>query len=558
MNRSVIIVFYGLLAGYFVSCGGLQAPVLTDLMQTQYSITDSAPLFCSEDIHNFYENKILFVIDKTSSNKKSDPEGLVRLEGVKSFIQQNKDSGSFYSFIGFSDQIFSPLHIYNIPSFTINPQTIDEALQKISDRKDKGRGDYFQLLDKIEKTIEYDVRRTRNKVVEYHVVFISDGSLSHLSKEQERDFVQGLKKINSKFRNLQIHSIYYGEYKDRPEGIGRQLEKVAGVAFNIWFFSSSGFSPYYYGVGRYGRRSNEADFKGKETEDVAYLQNLSEKGNYVDFNEDSSLNFNLDQKWNSSPFVIYNVNSSVCFNGDLGLDSDSDGLCDEDEERLEGFQPDNRFSFGDGYGDSFHWFALSQRQALPPCANNKDEDHDLLTYCEEEYINSIESDYLHLSAHNPDSDEDGIIDGIEVLVYWKDNPLASRDPNNVERMSEGLRDYDRIVNHISPFSSIDDQIRYENSLMPVTEKGSTCYSIQQNEVPLYSSLEVSQESALGHLSHVEGENIFLIYSLKERVKGSSRVYQFMRHPISKKGLNAFVGDQSFHYFSFQSSFSRSF
>ena len=497
----------------FFSCTPIESG-LNSLIPSNYMISDSSPLFCLDGEKNsFYEDKVLFVVDHSSSSKKSDPDKSIRAGGIKKFIKENQDSS--YAFILFSKNISSPLALHGLSVFTKEKQKVEEALDSITQKKDEGRGNYEGLLDHISKTLEYDALQNVDTLIQYHILFISDGSLS-ISEKKKKSFVQGIKNLVSEVGSVQVHSVYYGNYQNSGPSFGERATKGAKWVFQAWSFSQGGF-------GLYGGEK-EVPQEG-ETQDVSHLKHISENGGgvYIDSNK-ASWDINLDAPWQFKGPVIYNLNRGFCFDGYSGLDSDQDGLCDRDEKSTEGFDPLNRFSFGDGYSDVYHWFALKEQNMLPPCFDKEDKDHDLLTRCEESYINSIESPFPPLKNTDPDSDRDGIIDGIETRIFLTENPLSARDPDNLklQRDSEGLTDKEKILQSLSPFIPEEDQESYGFKLIPVKGSRSSCYGLQGPESPFHD-LDALEES--------EEKHPLLIYILGRRKSSKMGIYRFMHYDI---------------------------
>ena len=480
-------------------------------METPYEIMDSKPLFCSEDFA-FYASKVLFIVDQTHSNKRSDPGQTSRKQGIKSFIEENNNNNVSYGVIGFSDNVFSPITLNgnniskDIVAFTSDTDVFETSLTKVFARKDKGRGTNVlgRVLEVVTDGIDFDQRMTRDKIVDYHIVLISDGSLS-VREDRHKDFVNGVREIVRRFNRVSVHSVYYGDYKNRGPGAVARMGQGIRTAFQLYIFTSIGFPPPVYYNNTMAPPSTASS---KDTDDVRQLMQVSEtgQGHYVDRNENSDWSLDLSQQWSANPFIVYNLNAGFCLDGSVGLDSDMDGLCDQDELKMTGFEPDNRFSFNDGYGDYFHWMEFEKQQmSLTPCLNREDKDRDFLTYCEEQYINSLDSDYPPLSTEHPDSDGDRILDGLEVLVYWANDPLAARNPYNLDKVSENLSDYERIVKHISPFVSVEEQTSYDTSLVPVEGENGSCYSLRQTKLPVYSTLFVNKDDTLRQNSQIKGK-----------------------------------------------------
>ena len=553
------IAILGLFVLFYASCQPVQGVLSSSLMDASYEITDGS-LFCSGD-SDFYESKVLFVVDQTHSNKKSDPQKTMRRQGVQSFIEQNKNNNVSYGIIGFSNEVFSPMTLNgnevsnDILAFTSDLDLFEESLTKTFSRKDKGRGNYTNLLHnvlgEIAEGIDFDKRVSGSKFTEYHIIFISDGNLS-VREDGHKAFVNGVKGIVHQFDHVNVHSVYYGDYKNRGTGVARRVGRGIKAVFQLYAFRSIGLLPPI------SYNPSPSPASEEDTDDVRQLMQVSKtgQGHYVDQNEDSRWALDLNQQWSSTPFIVYNLNAGFCLNGKIGLDSDMDGLCDKDEERMAGFEPDNRFSFNDGYGDYFHWMEFEQQRiSLTPCSNREDADRDFLTHCEEEYINSLPGDYPQLSTNNPDSDGDRILDGIEVLVYWANDPLAARNPYNLDKSSEGLSDYEKIARHISPFVPAEEQTSYDTSLVPVKGEKGSCYSVKQSKLPVYPTLLVNKDDTLSQVSQNQGENTLLIYTLRQRKDSLSRIYQFMYKSIyvDSGKLNLPTQGRSFQYLTFADS-----
>jgi hypothetical protein len=238
-------------------------------------------------------------------------------------------------------------------------------------------------------------------------------------------------------------------------------------------------------------------------------------------------------------FMVYNVNSAICFDGSIGVDSDGDGLCDEDEKRLGSpFDPANRFSFGDGYSDYFHWYAkFVSKETLYPCNDRSDEDHDLLTACEESYMYNSRptgTDRITADPKNFDTDMDRMIDGIEYfMLHDKSAPL---DANNLYRSYDGETEnaYMQIGLHKNPLYP-DAQLRvpdiYDTTVIPLGPNGGgqTCYKFKQDSLKTFATLPVTAAHALGpEFAHPPYGNTVLVYYIEtpERDPNGPGIYMY--------------------------------
>ena len=371
------------------------------------------------------------------------------------------------------------------------------------------------------------MRVNQTPLVDYHVFYISDGSVSESQIEEENQFLHGISRMAHQFQNVQIHSAYYGEDQARRPRFLQRVKRGGKFLFRNYLMLETGL----FFLGTRGESSQTS-----QTSDL--LKDISEqgKGEYIDYNTKTQIPFQsqFDEPWQMERFLVYNLNAGFCLDGFVGMDSDGDGLCDHDENKIEGFHADNRFSFQDGYGDYFHWLALQKQIILPACQDQSDIDKDLLTHCEEKYLNALYakkgkgSKLVPLKTNHPDSDGDSIIDGIEVLIYLADEPSAPLDPHNLSKIrfsGEGT-DLDKILKHLSPFTSENGQIAYDTQLTSLRGENASCYAIQQNTLPLYPVLPVYNGDAFNDFQHNTNENVIFIYSLRRRGDSKDVIYQF--------------------------------
>lgn len=577
MRKFLILIFGFGFSFTFTSCQPVKGALSSSLIDAPHEITDSFPLFCSEN-EDVYENKVLFLMDQTKTNKQSDLHRIIRKHGVLEFIKQNNTSNVSYGIIAFSNKIFSPLTLRNtqsehsVSAFTSDIDAFEQSLEEVlsEDRADKGSGDtdfLKEVLNKVENSVDYDGRINQGKIVDYHIVFVSDGGLFISRAQKKRNFEKRkyfenrIKSINDKLNRVTLHTVYYGNYTNTPTGAGRVLGNVSRGILRAGIYYTTGIPPFMYS----DPHSVEKASSEQETDDVRHMRNIANKGGgvYVDQNQNVNWELDLSQEWNTNSFVVYNLNAGFCSDGHVGLDSDMDGLCDKDEKRNShlGFRPDNRFSINDGFGDYFYWLIYKEGESieLPVCPeeDQEDRDHDLLTACEENFINSIASDrhpssLVQLDINNPDSDKDGILDGIEVLVYLSTNKLAARDPYNLDETSDGLTEYQKIVKHISPLVPMEDQILYDTSLLHEKGENGTCHFLKQEKLPLYSTLPVDKNDTLSQISQNQGDNTLLVYTIKRSKNNKPSIYQFMYRSIQNNfdSLSLPAEDASFQYLAF--------
>ena len=111
----------------------------------------------------------------------------------------------------------------------------------------------------------------------------------------------------------------------------------------------------------------------------------------------------------------------------LPIDTDGDGLTDEEEEAL-GTDPENHDTDGDHIDDR-----LENERGTDPLLSDSDDDG--LTDMEEMLI-------VGTNPINPDSDLDGINDGVEVLDNGTDPMVAEELEEFIDEASFGEEDLD--------------------------------------------------------------------------------------------------------------------
>ena len=525
MRKLFFIIFYfSLLIGFLFGC----YPTFmgySHLLSSSVEIQDEK--LCSSELNqSFHENKVLFVIDKATNNRDSDPTNL-RFENIRSFINRYQHFHLSYGLIYFRDKKTQSLFSQNeIPIFTKDLSLVEEKLNQIEQIDDKGREDYDSILETIEKTITHDQEMRQKKVINYFIYYISDGSKMKSQKEEEDRFLNGISRLTEKWNQVKVYGVYFGNYQNLKKSFGKRTMNLARGATNLALSVHTGFP-----MGAIGNKSSEEE-KG-DTDDVRFIKNIAEKGkgNYIDLNIEHELKLDSEatKLWSLDRFFVYNLNSAFCFDGYMGVDSDSDGLCDLDEEKMEGFFSNKKFSFNDGYSDYFHWLAFHKETHLPFCQDRRDDDQDLLTVCEEKYLNSLfedEEGLVPLKGNNPDSDGDTIIDGIEVFVYLSVDPRAALDSQNlyIRRVQGEESDLNKLLKHMSPFVSSQEQESFGLRMTPLSDKDESCYGIQNGSFPLYPTL--SFQDSQNSFSHEEGQNVLFIYALQKKGESEDKIYQF--------------------------------
>ncbi|MBK9294049.1 MAG: hypothetical protein IPM57_06325 [Oligoflexia bacterium] len=398
---------------------------------------------------------------------------------------------------------------------------MQEAINLQRSEPDDGGTPYRAAIAMAKQTIRGDIKDHPEEDSIYLVFFMSDGYPTDYGSQGPPgqpafDDVQDL--INIAPGRIRFSAAYYG-----PEDVGASegLKRMAEV-----------------GQGKFVDLNEKDDF---EIDDL--LVGGSSGETYV---------------IKPGSFIVYNTNSAICFDNAMGMDSDGDGLCDKDELTLGApYQPNNRFSFGDAYSDYIHYAAQIAKETLTPCQDRKDEDNDLLTVCEESYMKNMTPTGTKLTATdrvNPDTDGDGIGDGIEYFM--------------LHQKSVGMDMFNLFKNYDSEFFNAGDQIRaHRNPLFPddkipqqnyydtkidftgYNAQGQSCYNFSQNFMQTYKTMPLSEfQTTKPELAHPANGNVVMIAFIQtlQRDPSAPGVYVYSYQTVdvnSKQGLT--INDKIF-------------
>lgn len=459
------------------------------------------------------KQKFMFIMDKSGSNNTTDSGATLRAGSTEAFwlSQQNNPNieWSMFEFRG-SQAIPYIVDASGDATFSANPADMQNALTRLRGA-DNGGTPYGSALTAAQALISKDIRDNPQEENLYYIFFISDGAPTDITNTNAlKTAVDGIMQIS--YGNIFLSTAYYG-----PNG-GQAIERLREMA-------------------------------------------KSGNGKFVDINSSGKLDFDelivkpTADPWFIQHLFVYNLNSAFCPDGTIGMDSDADGLCDKDELELinEGFNPANRYSFNDGYSDYFHWRELKYGESLPACPVSKrvDLDFDLLTECEENYIKQgSPQPGIPRTADTtlPDSDLDGIIDGIEAMVFFTESLAYVLDPFNLKSNSDGEADdaYTQIYEHRNPLARDADHKGYDIYWRKthVNNKGQTCYSFDQKDLTVYPTLAVQSGDAMPGLNHEAYENKILIYFLQKKQSDPSGRGVYMHSIQTLKWSKKTIGNNS--------------
>lgn len=503
LSRSVILV--GLSSISLLGCSDVRLIP----PEERPVVVQSTGKFCISDPDEVKKyTKFLFVVDKSGSNSGTDPGAAKRAGNIRRFIAENRDKDYYrYALIVFSGATSTSLINDNSgrPEFTENENKALKATEELKSG-DGGSTPYRAAISLARSVIVGDAEKHPHENSIYMVFFISDGVPTDGSEGAE---------------------------------LKRQVNDLRGSVSRKVFVSTA----FYGGSG------------GAAESRLQDMANAG-KGKYINFDRQTNWDFNElvvkpdFEPWQLKTMMVYNINAGYCIDGSIDTDSDGDGMCDKDELRYveQGFDPQNRFSFGDGYGDYFHWLRVQHKKDLPECDDRSDEDRDLLTFCEEEFIENespnAPPELMYGDPKNPDTDRDGIIDGIETFVFFTRTRAYAMDPNNLSSVQYDFEEQagEQIYQHRNPLVRDADQVAYDSEYWPIVGNSwtdtRTCYGFKMNTLPLYNTLEVIPENTLPGLAHKARENIVLVYYLQtyQNSPNGDAIYMHSFQNVKKNDL----------------------
>ncbi|MCB0422402.1 MAG: hypothetical protein KDD61_15490 [Bdellovibrionales bacterium] len=479
-------------------------------------------------------NNVLFVIDRSGSNAPhdvnlvsdpgNDPDEFLRGTAIEEYFNRHKNDPYYrWGFIFYSgQQISSYINQGNdrVPTFE-NSAVMEQAISDFyadSDVSGSFGTDYTASLALVENAIQNDLALNADKTEEEHiytVLFASDGYPIENGSQKPITSMEDprIKKIKTivalPARHISLSTVYYArpDYPIDPTAAVRGLKYMAEAG----------------------------------------------KGSFSDVRETGRISFGdvlvgvRPEAWRIKRMrlVVFNLNSAACESGEIGTDSDSDGICDEDEIAYNNrayyrsvlgdrrFDPQNRNSIDENYGDSFYWkFSLLPTGAgLEECSpdlRDDDKDFDFLNSCEEGMLHDQAANGPHAdwkipnnaaNPLNPDSDGDAFLDWIEFSWFRLDSAFSApvnytniADHYSTSVTGEILMAEHRHLIYPDQFkhSSYDTRLRFTG----LNKEGENCYSFNQDQLELYPTKELLQKSQAGGydaLTHKAGENLILMY-----------------------------------------------
>lgn len=481
------------------------------LQSGQFCLAESKPLD--------HPTRVLFIVDKSAHNWHSDHRVEKRRDSIRRFFETNKDNGWYsWGMITFQgDQARSEIFRKDSgsdPVFTKDLSLVDRAINSLTyDAYEGGDVGYQDALSLAKKAIRDDLRQFPREEADYKIFFITGARPTDYNNYN--DLQEDVREIvNLEINKVSLSTVYYGLEREHRFGRHGQIG-VKDILKTMAYVGRGGYT--------------EIQGPGFEDQDDARFYALFQS-------------MQTPEAWHlqDSKIVVHNLNATMCENGFIGVDSDSDFLCDEDEERY-GFNPQNRFSFPaghntpdkirrwSGYGDYFRQREIYHQQMLSACSlpSHLDTDHDFLTNCEESHITNTDPNMplTNRTSSDPrlsDTDRDFFIDGLEFSYFkYRDGGRGGRfllDQSNVQAIFDGEQTTagDQMLQHRNPFQQDDMNFKYQVQATPHIsalgpDGGTNCYQYQQSEIRLYPTKQVFIRDTLQGVSHRAGENVMLVY-----------------------------------------------
>ncbi len=503
-NQSILaIIAVALIA---ISCSNF------NLEKTQAPFVNAKSVggFCTFDPDSAisYTN-FLLIIDYSGSNSDTDPKkGRVAkaIEFYNQFRDRDYTRWGIVTFDSKAEAIINDGSSKN-PIFSDDSTVVDAGFEKLKKKSQNGSAtDYSSAISMASNAIATQNAKNPNEKNYYAIFFLTDGMPNE------------------------------GTTSD------------SGLVSEVGQLVAPG--DIYFSAGYYGDSSSSAENKIKKMANAGH-------GKFANFDNGDAVNFNdlliggeTREAWilKKDTFFVYNMNSAICEDQTYDTDSDSDGLCDRDELKY-GLDPLNRstpqkdkdgVTYDTGYSDYFYYITVIKgKRELPKCpeTDRTDEDMDLLNKCEEDLLSNLSPTgtewpkgtvWTKGNPVDPDTDNDGVIDGLEAFVFR--NHLGWALDNRINQLWDADKEiaFRQIQLHRNPLETDAGATEYDThiDLQSDIGDGRACYNFRQEHLKLYEVPAVEKTHPL--LRHGANQNVVLVYFIQTKFKdpNGKGIYMF--------------------------------
>lgn len=390
--------------------------------------------------------KLLFVVDVSGSSATSDPLNH-RADAVQEVIRRYADVSN----VSFGIILFSDRPLEETAGFTNAAAQLAPAIEQM--KAPMGGTDYSDTIVAADDMIHRDLAHLDPATAHrthYLVYFLTDG-LPNIGVSDPNGIVPFVSSL-----------------------ITRTADRVGELRFSTAFLGGAAdISPATLQTAK------------KLLSDMATVGN----GNFIDIPAGQTFQFNVDIRPTNRKFVLQAIlanNISARFAASHPIvDSDADGLSDDDEKAL-GTKIDNDDTDGDGYRDGFEALYPERLHPLTKdegCSRiNVDTDKDNLLDCEENIVGT--------KVDLPDTDGDNLPDGLEVFAGSSALEASAATDSDVD----GVPDNQEVLSHmpVRSANTRDDAKTwaYQYNVTPGTAAGATsgpCYHVDIQNLSMYET-----------------------------------------------------------------------
>ncbi len=467
--------------------------------------------FCTYDPEEkmSYTN-YMFIIDYSASNRDTDNKR-VRIQKAIKFYQEKKDQPyTRWGALMFDEK--SRAAIYQTsnqePIFSDDPAVVDQGMQRLqSESQDGSSTNYSSAIDMANEAITKDVQANPSREDFYVIFFLTDGQPNSGTTS--------------------------------TDGLVARVKDLVGIRPGHIFFSAA----YYGGQGDPQKLRKMAESGGGKFMVIDKADDLDFSGLIPDGPQKEAWVLKKDS------LLVYNLNTAICEHpapghgspGDFGADSDGDGVCDDDEiyysqkfgwkldptkRSTPQVDPKTGALKNLVYSDYFILLQNKGTVILPPCdpVDTIDDDFDLLNTCEERFIRNAtpygtkykDFEWKSGNPKDPDTDNDGILDGLEVVLFRSHLGWAMDDRVSLPWSGENISALKKVQMHKNPLMP-DRSPAYDTEITEIgTQNGKTCYSFKQSILPLYPVYDVRSQDVHPFLTRAPKTNKVMVYFMQNK------------------------------------------